>query len=121
MTFAWEYVGQAIDKVASLVGADFYIDENNDLNFYDAADLSADHVISSGEIINAKIKRDAMKYFDRVYVVGGKQGFLDFSQPTTTTEVSLHDKSYASTFTPSKSNICSWTFMLKRWAIPLMI
>ena len=54
MTFAWEYVGQAIDKVASLVGADFYIDENDDLNFYDAADLSADHVISSGEIIKRK-------------------------------------------------------------------
>jgi len=119
MTFAWEYVGQAIDKVASLVGADFYIDENDDLNFYDAADLSADHIISSGEIISAKIKRDAMKYFDRVYVVGGKQGFLDFSQPTTTTEVSLHDKSYASTFTPSKSNILFLDVYVKKVGNPL--
>jgi hypothetical protein len=119
MTFAWEYVGQAIDKVASLVGADFYIDENDDLNFYDAADLSADHVISSGEITSAKIKRDAMKYFDRVYVVGGKQGFLDFSQATTTTEVSLHDKSYASTFTPSKSNILFLDVYVKKVGNPL--
>jgi len=119
MTFAWEYVGQAIDKVASLVGADFYIDENDDLNFYDAADLSADHVISSGEITSAKIKRDAMKYFDRVYVVGGKQGFLDFSQTATTTEVSLDDKSYASTFTPSKSNILFLDVYTKKVGNPL--
>jgi len=119
MTFAWEYVGQAIDKVASLVGADFYIDENDDLHFYDAADLSADHSISSGEILSAKIKRDAMKYFDRIYVVGGKQGFLDFSQATTTTEVSLHDKSYASTFTPSKSNILFLEVYVKKVGNPL--
>lgn len=119
MTFAWEYVGQAIDKVSSLVGADFYIDENDDLHFYDAADLSADHTISSSEILSAKIKRDAMKYFDRIYVVGGKQGFLDFSQTTTTTEVSLHDKSCASTFTPSKSNILFLGVYVKKVGNPL--
>jgi len=119
MTFAWEYVGQAIDKVSSLVGADFYIDENDDLHFYDAADLSADHSISSTEILSAKIKRDAMKYFDRIYVVGGKQGFLDFSQTTTTIEVSLHDKSYASTFTPSKSNILFLDVYVKKVGNPL--
>ncbi len=33
VSFAWEYVSQAIDKIARLVGADYYVDEDDDFHF----------------------------------------------------------------------------------------
>ncbi len=119
ISFAWEYVSQAIDKIARLAGADYYVDENDDLHFYDPYDLTASHALASSQILNAKIKRDSSKFFDRVFVVGGKQGFLDQSQAATTTEVSLHDKYYASSFTPSKTNVLYVEAYIKKIGNPL--
>jgi len=119
VSFAWEYVSQAIDKIARLVGADYYVDEDDDLHFYDPADLTASHSITASQILNAKIKKDSSKYFDRVFVVGGKQGFLDQSQATTTTEVSLYDKYYASSFTPSQSSLLYIEAYVKKVGSPL--
>ena len=84
VSLAWEYVGQAIEKIANLIGADYYVDEEDDLHFYDPTDLTPAHSISPQQILNATIKRDSSKFFDRVFVVGGKQGFLDQSQAVTT-------------------------------------
>jgi len=119
ISFAWEYVSQAIDKIARLVGADYYVDEDDDLHFYDPSDLTASHSLASSQILNAKIKKDSSKFFDRVFVVGGKQGFLDQSQAVTTTEVSLHDKYYASLFTPSKTNVLYVEAYIKKIGNPL--
>ena len=119
VSFAWEYVSQVIEKIARLVGADYYVDEDDDLHFYDPADLTPSHSITPAQILNAKIKKDSSKYFDRVFVVGGKQGFLDQSQATTTTEVSLHDEYYASSFTPSKTNCLYIETYIKKVGSPL--
>lgn len=119
VSFAWEYVSQAIEKIARLVGADYYVDENDDLHFYDPSDLEVSHSITPAQIVNASIKRDTSKFFDRVFVVGGKQGFLDQSQATTTTEVTLHDKYYASSFQPSKSNVLYVETYVKKVGSPL--
>ncbi len=119
VSLAWEYVGQAIEKIANLIGADYYVDEEDDLHFYDPTDLSPAHSISPQQILNASIKRDSSKFFDRVFVVGGKQGFLDQSQAVTTTEVSLHDKYYASSFTPSKTNVLYVESYIKKIGNPL--
>jgi len=119
ISFAWEYLSQAIDKIARLVGADYYVDEDDDLHFYDPSDLLASHSLTSSHILNAKIKKDSSKFFDRVFVIGGKQGFLDQSQVTATTEVSLHDKHYASSFTPSKTNCLYIEAYIKKIGNPL--
>jgi len=119
VSLAWDYIGQAVEKIANLVGADYYVDENDDLHFYDPSDLAAAHSINPQQILNASIKKDSSKFFDRVFVVGGKQGFLDQSQATTTTEVSLHDKYYASSFTPSKSNVLYIETYIKKVGNPL--
>ena len=119
ISLAWEYVGQAIEKIANLVGADYYVDENDDLHFYDPTDLTSSHSITASQILNATIKKDSSKFFDRVFVVGGKQGFLDQSQTSTTTEVSLHDKNYASPFTPSKTNLLYVEAYVKKVGNPL--
>ncbi len=119
ISLAWEYVGQAIEKIANLVGADYYVDENDDLHFYDPTDLASSHSIAASQILNATIKKDSSKFFDRVFVVGGKQGFLDQSQTSTTTEVSLHDKNYASPFTTSKTNLLYVEAYVKKVGNPL--
>ena len=49
-------MGQAIEKIANLVGADYYVDENDDLHFYDPTDLTSSPIASS-QILNATIKR----------------------------------------------------------------
>lgn len=119
ISLAWEYVGQAVEKISNLVGADYYVDENDDLHFYDSTDLAAAHSIVPSQILNATIKKDSSKFFDRVFVVGGKQGFLDQSQTFSTTEVSLHDKHYASPFTPSKTNLLYVEAYVKKIGNPL--
>jgi len=119
VSLAWDYIGQAVEKIANLVGADYYVDEDDDLHFYDPSDLAVAHSINPQQILNASIKKDSSKFFDRVFVVGGKQGFLDQSQAATTTEVSLHDKYYASSFTPSKSNVLYVETYIKKVGDPL--
>lgn len=105
LKFAWQTVWQAIDFLASLAGADYYVDENLDLHFYDASEETVSHSFCDSHIKSMKIRKDSKKAFDRVYVVGGKQGFLDQSTTTVTTATKIHDKYYATKFTPTVSNL----------------
>ena len=105
---SWEYVGEAIEKLASIVGASFYVDEDDDLHFYDPSELVSQHNIKDRNIINAKIRRDASKAFDKIMVIGGKQKTLDQSETTVTHQSSaINDRQLAFSFTPAVTNLFS--------------
>ena len=112
--FAWEYVGDCIERVATLAGADFYVDENDDLHFYDNSSMSSDHTISSDELISARIQKDSYKHYDRVYVIGGKEKYLDVNNETATTAIDTYAKYYASAFTVSKNNLLYVSAYIKK-------
>lgn len=112
--FAWEYVGDCVEMLATLVGADFYVDENDDLHFYDNSTMTSDHTISSDELISARIQKDSYKHYDRVYVIGGKEKYLDVNNATATTAIDTYAKYYASAFTVSKNNLLYVSAYIKK-------
>ncbi len=112
--FGWEYVGDCIETLATLAGADFYVDEYDDLHFYDNTSLSSDHTIGDDEIFSARIQRDSYKHYDRVFVIGGKEKHLDVENATADTAVNTYAKYYGSQFTVSETNLLYVSAYIKK-------
>lgn len=117
--FEWIYLNQFLEELATIAGAYFYVDTDNDLHFNLLSTLSSMSTLNKTKILYASVEQDTDDTFDNIIVIGGKEHFIDVSNTTTTTALNLYEYYYASKFTPTKSNLQKLSIYCKKTGTPL--
>lgn len=97
---------EVLDLLATASGFSYYVDGNDNLNWHVASTVSSGITYTDAMILLVpRLKESLLPVKNEVLVLGGNQLTVDQSQQSFASSVSIHNKSFATSFVPTQTGL----------------